>query len=87
MLFGGGLELLGIQVVGVAATAVWVSLTTVVMFAAVKALGVLRIPAKAEEYGIDIYEHGTTVWPDMIPNPEDVAVESGVRSTAPAVGD
>lgn len=87
LLFGGGFEQLGIQLVGVGAVAAWVSVTSVVMFSVVKALGVLRIPAKAEEYGIDIYEHGMTVWPDILPNPEDVAVETGVRGTAPAVGD
>jgi hypothetical protein len=60
------------------------------MFAALKALGHLRVNAKAEADGnfIDNYEHGQTIWPDILPLPGEAAVEMEVaKRTAPAVGD
>ncbi|GAB4517120.1 MAG: ammonium transporter [Anaerolineae bacterium] len=76
LFMGGGVELLIAQLVGVAAIAVWAGVTSVIMFGALRALGVLRIPAKAEELGIDVYEHGASVWPDILP-----------IETSPAAGD
>ena len=70
LLMGGGMGLLINQVTGVALVAVWVSVTSISMFGALKAIGLLRIPATAEELGIDAYEHGASVWPDVLPIPE-----------------
>jgi Amt family ammonium transporter len=42
------------------------------MFAALKALGLLRISEHGEEMGIDAYEHGASVWPDVLPMPGDM---------------
>ncbi|MBZ0283722.1 MAG: ammonium transporter [Anaerolineae bacterium] len=87
LLFGGGLEQLGIQAVGVGATIVWATVTGFAMFYAIKALGVLRIPAKAEETGIDFYEHGASLWPDVLPFVEEEIGVTGKPVTSPAVGD
>ncbi|RMG84970.1 MAG: ammonium transporter [Chloroflexi bacterium] len=73
---GGGLELLGTQMFGVLAVAIWAAATSGVMFGAIKALGLLRISPEAEEVGIDVHEHGATVWPDVLPYPLDEAPAS-----------
>ncbi len=86
LLLGGGFDQLVTQIIGVVAASAWVSVTGVALFAAIKALGVLRIPAKAEEIGIDMYEHGTTVWPDVLPVADDVASIRSAKKAA-AVGD
>lgn len=80
LLLGGGMEQLGIQALGVVAVVLWMGVTSTVMFLALKALGVLRIPAKAEASGIDAYEHGASVWPDILPIPGDLV--DGAAATA-----
>lgn len=86
LFLGGDASVLINQIVGIIAVCIWVSVTTVAMFAAIKALGVLRIPAKADQLGIDVYEHGASVWPDVLPHPDDIT-ETGSPMKAPAVGD
>src|SRR5690606_37868885 len=55
LLFGGGVAQLGIQALGAGAVLLWMGLTSYVMFTVLKAVGLLRIPAKAEaELGIDL---------------------------------
>jgi Amt family ammonium transporter len=83
---GGDATVLINQIVGILGVSVWVSVTTVVMFGAIKALGVLRIPAKSDAMGIDMYEHGTTVWPDVL-SPESMVETGKATKKAPAVGD
>ncbi len=87
LFLGGGVELLGVQLTGSAATIVYVSVTSVLMFGLLKAVNRLRVHHKADVIGIDVYEHGASIWPDVLPMPEDVPVEGGKRATAPAVGD
>jgi Amt family ammonium transporter len=86
---GGSADILITQLIGSVATIAWCAVTSVLMFGGLKAVGRFRITAKAETNGmfIDAYEHGTTIWPDLLPVPGDIPVEGGVRGTAPAVGD
>ncbi len=79
LLFGGGFAQLGLQFMGVAAVVLWMGATSSVLMFVLKSLGVLRIPAQAEVMGIDAYEHGASVWPDVKPLPEDLG-----RGTLPA---
>lgn len=83
----GSVALLGVQALGSAATIVWSAVTGAVLFGALKSVKMLRVPAKADEVGIDVYEHGASIWPDILPVPEDIPVEGGKRAAAPAVGD
>jgi ammonium transporter, Amt family len=86
LLLGGGLDMFVNQFIGSAATVVWVSVTGVIMFSALKATGRLRVNPKADVVGIDVYEHGASLWPDVLPfADEDEAV--GAAATAPATGD
>ncbi|NET01791.1 MAG: ammonium transporter [Sphaerospermopsis sp. SIO1G1] len=65
LLLGGGFDLLGVQILGVVAIAVFTVAFAFVMFSILKALKLLRVDAKADEVGIDNYEHGASVWPDV----------------------
>jgi Amt family ammonium transporter len=80
------------QVLGSLATIGWVAVTSLVMFGALKAIGRLRVNIKAETGNnfIDNYEHGQTIWPDVLPLPDQVEVTgttAGKRASAPAAGD
>ena len=77
ILVGGGIDLLGSQILGVVAVAIWSASTSYVMFKGIMMMGLLRMPTAADEIGIDAYEHGASVWPDVLPLPEE----------APAAGD
>jgi Amt family ammonium transporter len=85
---GGGLDLLLTQTFGVVVVAAFVTVASVIMFSILKALGILRMPMAADKVGIDVYEHGSTVMPDLLPMPEDDTIAGGdARGAAPAVGD
>lgn len=89
LLTGGDAQILVTQVIGSAATIIWCAVTSLVMFMALKAVKHLRVNPAAEADGnfIDNYEHGQTVWPDILPLPQDDIPASGVRVSSPAVGD
>ncbi len=80
LFMGGGFDLMILQITGVAAVTVWVTVTSVVMFGALKVVGLLRIPEEKFAMGIDAYEHGASVWPDVL----DI---DGEKGTAAAAGD
>ena len=86
---GGSADILITQIIGSATTIIWVGVTSVIMFGALKALKRLRVNPKAEEDGnsIDNYEHGQSIWPDILPLPGDVLPADGARAVSPAVGD
>jgi Amt family ammonium transporter len=87
LLFGGGVDQLITQVIGVVGVVVWMGVTSFALMFVLKALGLLRISAQAEtELGIDAYEHGASVWPDVLPVPGDTEAK-GTQLVAPAVGD
>ncbi|MBI5666802.1 MAG: ammonium transporter [Chloroflexi bacterium] len=85
---GGGLELLGVQALGSLSTVAYVGITSVLMFGLLKAINRLRVSSRADVAGIDAYEHGASIWPDVLPMPEDDGMlKGGVTVSAPAVGD
>jgi Amt family ammonium transporter len=55
---GGGKQLLS-QVIGVVGVTIWVSVTAIILFAAIKATIGLRVSAEEEIAGLDILEHGS----------------------------
>lgn len=64
---GGGLELFGAQLVGVVGVAVWVGVTSFVMFKVLDNIDVLHVAPEADRIGIDAYEHHASVWPNVLP--------------------
>ena len=58
LFYGGGVKLLGIQFVGMAATIVWTAATIFITFTIIKMTLGLRASAEEEIEGLDITEHG-----------------------------
>ena len=68
---GGGLELLGAQIVGVVVVAIWVGVTSLIMFYVLNRMEVLHVDPEADRIGIDAYEHQASVWPNVLPLREE----------------
>lgn len=58
LFYGGGLKLLGIQLVGFAAVAAWTAVTITIAFLVIKAIVGLRVTQEEEIVGLDSCEHG-----------------------------
>jgi ammonium transporter, Amt family len=73
LLVGGDAQILITQFIGSAATIVWCAVTSIIMFGGLKAIKRLRVNPKAEADGnfIDNYEHGESIWPDVLSLPSD----------------
>ncbi|MEM7093158.1 MAG: ammonium transporter [Actinomycetota bacterium] len=59
LFYGGGIEQLLTQAIGVVIVAAWVLATSGLLFAGLKAAGLLRVPAEEEMAGLDVSEHGS----------------------------
>ena len=59
LFYGGGIEQLITQAIGVVIVAAWVIVTTGLLFGGLKAAGLLRVPAEEEVAGLDVSEHGS----------------------------
>ena len=58
LFYGGGFKLLGIQIVGCAATAAWTAITMTLAYLFIKAVFGLRVSEEEEIIGLDQTEHG-----------------------------
>jgi ammonium transporter, Amt family len=65
LLYGGGLGLLGAQLVGILAVGVFVALMSAIAWSLLKAVVGLRVPAEEEHAGLDIGEHGISAYPEF----------------------
>lgn len=86
LFMGGGFRLLGVQLIGLAAIVVFTVAFAFLMFGALKAIGHLRVNPEADRVGIDAYEHGATVWPDVYAIEQFVEEEGKHRSHDTGVG-
>ncbi|MFW2383107.1 MAG: ammonium transporter [Acidimicrobiales bacterium] len=67
LLYGGGFSLLGTQLLGMIAIAVFVTVAAGGLFAGLRAAGMLRVSAEEEMAGLDVAEHGSPGYgPDML---------------------
>ena len=62
LLYGGGFTQLGIQAIGVLAIGAWAFFAGLILFKILKATNTLRVSKRIEEEGLDIYEHGESVY-------------------------
>jgi len=62
LLFGGGAKLLGVQATGVLAIFAWAFGLGLILFTILKKCNCLRVDKHVEEEGLDIYEHGESVY-------------------------
>ena len=67
LLYGGGSKLLGVQVVGVLAVALWVGISSVILFSLLKTVNGLRVSKEEELRGLDSQEHGIDAYADFVP--------------------
>ena len=58
LFYGGGFKLLGIQLIGFAATAAWTAVTISITFFCIKTVMGLRVSEEEEILGLDSTEHG-----------------------------
>ena len=89
LFYGGGLKLMGVQLIGFAAVAAWTALTIIAVFLIIRKLVGLRVSRDDELAGLDITEHGLpsayagfAMLPDAI---VDDAAPAVIASAAPAV--
>ncbi len=69
LFYGGGINQLLVQLLGIVIVAAWVLVTSGIVFAALKATIGLRVSAQEEIEGLDVHEHGAPGY-----GPSDVAV-------------
>jgi ammonium transporter, Amt family len=65
LLYGGGLGLLGVQIIGVVAVVAWVGVATAALFLVLKATMGIRVSEEEEVEGLDIHEHGMYGYPEL----------------------
>lgn len=69
LLYGGGLELFGIQALGVFAVSCWGFASTFTLFSILKAAVGIRVSTEEEAEGLDISEHGMASYNGLEFNP------------------
>ncbi|MFP4288533.1 MAG: ammonium transporter [Bacteroidales bacterium] len=62
LIHGGGWSLLGVQAIGVVSIGLWAFIMGLILFSILKATGNLRVSKRIEEEGLDVYEHGESVY-------------------------
>jgi Amt family ammonium transporter len=68
LLYGGGVNLLGVQALGVVTVAGWVTITMLIIFSLIKKTFGLRVSKEEEIIGLDIEEHGlVSSYADFMP--------------------
>ena len=71
--YGGGFELLGLQLVGFISVAAWTAVTITVTFLVIKAIVGLRVVREEEILGLDVTEHGLpSAYAGFAMQPEDI---------------
>lgn len=79
ILLGGGSDLLVTQLVGIAATGIWVVVTSGILFGVIKATIGLRVTEAEEDAGLDVYEHGMEAYPEFTGGRDPFATLTGTH--------
>lgn len=92
LFYGGGFELLGLQLTGFAAVALWTAVTITITFLVIKAIVGLRVTREEEVEGLDATEHGLpsayagfAMLPEYIDEDEEPVAVTGDVPVAEAV--
>ena len=92
LFYGGGFELLGLQLLGFASVAAWTVVTMTVVFFVIKAIFGLRVSREEEITGLDATEHGMpsayagfSMIPEYIEEGDAPVIVSGDTPVAEAV--
>ncbi len=65
LFYGGGIDQLAVQALGVGAVFLWCMVTGVILFSVIKAINGLRVSAEEEVDGLDVHEHGGVAYPNF----------------------
>ena len=57
--------LFGTQIAATLIMICWVTITSGILFAALKLMGILRVSAEVEELGADVSKHGGSAYPEQ----------------------
>jgi len=77
LLYGGGVNMLVTQIIGVLAVILWVGITMTIVFKVINKTIGLRVPAEEEITGLDIVEHGLlSSYADFVPKFSPVSINS-----------
>jgi Amt family ammonium transporter len=60
------LQVLKAQLIGSACVTIATFAVAMVVMKAVNAIGMLRLPAEMETYGMDLHEHGISAYPEYV---------------------
>ena len=92
LFYGGGFELLKLQIIGFASVAAWTAVTITITFLVIKVIMGLRVNREEEMAGLDATEHGLpsayagfAMLPEYIEEGNDPVVVSGDTPVAEAV--
>src|SRR6185312_3442788 len=66
LFYGGGMTVLKAQLIGSACITLATFGVAMVVMLAVNAIGMLRLPADMEAYGMDLHEHGISAYPEYV---------------------
>ena len=66
LFYGGGTHVLIAQIIGSACITLATFTVAMVVMLAVNAIGLLRLPAQAETFGMDLHEHGISAYPEYV---------------------
>ena len=66
LFYGGGLTVLKAQFIGSAIITLSTFAVSMVLMYAVHLMGLLRVEPEGEEYGLDLYEHGISAYPEYV---------------------
>ena len=84
LFYGGGFKLLGIQLLGMVATATWTAITITITFLVIKKIFGLRVTPEEEIVGLDATEHGLeTAYAGFLTYGDRISGASMVNDLAP----
>ena len=84
LFYGGGFKLLGIQLLGMLATAIWTAITITITFLLIKKIFGLRVTPEEEIVGLDATEHGLeTAYAGFLTYGDRISGASMVNDLAP----
>ena len=87
LFYGGGFELLGIQMTGFLGVAIWTAITITITFLVIKATAGLRVSREEEIIGLDATEHGLpSAYAGFAMQP-DTVLEDEDENTVYVIGD
>ena len=84
LFYGGGLQVLKAQIIGSAVITVATFSIAMVVMLVVNAMGMLRLPAEMETYGMDLHEHGISAYPEYVISA--LGAPSGMTQELPLAG-